>query len=501
MADEETQDQQTPENEAIEGTEEEKSLEERIKEAIEVNVEDIGSLRKKLTVTVPREFIDERLDSQYDELRQEARAPRRLLEKRFGSEVAENLTQQLMASAYEAALEKTDLKVIGEPLVWAKEKGAKVETLLEADKAMELIEFPAEGPFEFVCEIEIRPEFELPELEGIEMSKPVVEVTDEQVNQQIERLRMMRGQYEAVPEGPIEEGDVVYADLKVICEDTVLREEENVRLAARPQHIESVVLEKLGEILAGAKVGDVRNATGELPDDYDKAELRGKAAAFEFKIRGIERMKLAEVNEEFAKGFGASSVDELQEWVKSDLESRHEQQVQRQLEEQARQYLLDKTDFELPERLSERQSERMMTRRMLDMYQQGMPQAEIENIMDNLRTSAREEAVRDLKLAFIMEKLADQFDVHVSEEEINARIAGIAQMQGQRFDRVRDELSKRGGLQNLYINIRDEKLMQQLIDKANITEQQLATEEKSSGAKKKTGKKKKGEQSDEKESE
>jgi trigger factor len=188
-------------------------------------------------------------------------------------------------------------------------------------------------------------------------------------------------------------------------------------------------------------------------------------------------MKLPELDEEFAKSFGAESLEELKKWVRSDLESQHEQQVKRQLEEQVRQYLLDNTEFDLPERLSERQAERMMTRRMLDMYQQGMPQAEIEKIMDNLRASAREEAVRDLKLAFIMEKLAEQFDVHVSEEEINARIAGIAQMQGQRFDRVRDELSKRGGLQNLYINIRDEKLIQQLIDKANVTEEQPSQED------------------------
>jgi len=94
-------------------------------------------------------------------------------------------------------------------------------------------------------------------------------------------------------------------------------------------------------------------------------------------------------------------------------------------------------------------------------------------MMDDLKTSSREDAIRDLKLAFVMEKLSEQIDVEVTEGEINTVIAAIAQRQGQRFDRVRDELSKQGSLNTLYVRLRDEKIIDVLIGKAAVTEAKI----------------------------
>ncbi|UCD29082.1 MAG: trigger factor [Planctomycetota bacterium] len=483
MVDEDIQDPQVDEideAEEVEVEEEKKSLEDRLTEAVEVEVDDVGSLRKKVTITIPRETLDEEINEQYGELRREAlvpgfrkgRAPRRLLEKRFGNEVNETLVQQLVGAGYKVATEKEDLKVIGDPLIWVREEGAESETLVEVNKAIDVIKIPDDGSLAFSCEVEVRPEFELPEVEGIPIEKPVLTVTDEDVDTQVKRLCAMRGTYEAASDGKVKADDMLTVDLTVTSDGSELKKDEQVRLAARPQVVEGITLEKLGEVLSGAKVGDVRSVSADIPDDYTKAEFRGKQADFEIAIRDIQRLKVPEFDDQFVKGIGFETQQEVRDWLKSDLESRLVEQVRQAMAGEVYKYLLDKTEFELPERLSERQTDRVVARRMLELYRQGVPPAEVEKHMDEMRTSAREQAAHDLKLAFIMESLSEKFEVEVTEAEINGAIAAIAQRQGQRFDRVRDQLIKQDGIANLYVQLRDEKIVEQLIEKAKITEKE-----------------------------
>lgn len=516
MADDEIRDEQMDEVEADlqpeeeveaaveqeEGEEAEKSLEDKLKEVIDVQVEEIGSLRRKLTISVPRDTLDDQVNEQYDELRREAvvpgfrrgRAPRRLLEKRFGGEVSETLVQQLVSTGYMAAVEKSDLKVLGDPLIYVKGEGeGEGEVLKDVQEAIEQLELPPDGPLVFSCEVEIRPEFELPSLESIPLEKPIVEITDEDVTEQVNRIRGMQGTYEPVLEGAIDADDLVTADLKMTSDGTVVKEQADVRLAARPQVVDGAVLDKLGEKLTGAKKGDTVIVDGTLGDDYPKSEFRGKAAQFEFAIKDIQRLKLPELTDEFLKAYGFDSEKELRDFLRQDLESRLDEEVRRGLRGQTAQYLLDNTSFDLPERLSNRQIAQVTSSRLLELYRRGVPQAEAEKHIDELRTSSREDAIRDLKLAFVMEKLAEEIEVEVSEGEINAMIAGIAQRQGQRFDRVRDHLAQQGGLTTLYVQIRDDKILDELIGKASITEAKLEDIK----ARKKSGEKKADEGEDE----
>lgn len=496
MADEEVLDEEQEEGAAAEAAE--PSLQDQLKEKIDIKVEDVGSLRKKLTVGVPKDFISERLNEQYGELRRDAavpgfrkgRAPRRLLEKRFGSEVGDTLVQQLVSTGYMAAIEKTNLKVIGDPMVWIKEADGKGQTLVDVQKALDTIELPAEGDLSFSCEVEIRPEFDLPELENIPIQKPIVTVTDEDIDRQVERLRGLRGHYHAVPDGKVQPDDVIMADITMTSGGTELKKEENVRLAARPQTLDGVAIDNLGEALKGAKVGDTRSVSGDIPDEYAKEEYRGKKAEFEIKVRDLQRLHLPEMNEEFIKSIGFESTKDLREYIKADLESRLSEQVTTAMRGQTMKYLLDNSKVQVPERLSERQSGRVLVRRMLDAYRQGLPPAEVEKHLDELKSGAHEDTIRDLKLFFIMEKLAEKNeDIEVSEAEINSVIAGIAQRQGRRFDRVRDELAKENGLVNIYMQLRDEKLIDLLIAKAKITEAKPEDMEAAKPAKKKAAKK------------
>ncbi|MBN1488720.1 MAG: trigger factor [Phycisphaerae bacterium] len=501
MADEEAVGNQSEEevDTSAEAVDEEKAELEKLKERIDVAVEDIGMLRKKVTVTIPVEAIDERKEEQYSELSREAvvpgfrkgRAPRRLLEKRFGHDVSETITSTLVGTGYLAAVEKTELKVLGDPLIWcAPKKPAKdqpeasAEKLMSVTEAMENIVLPDEGALTFSCEVEVRPEFELPTLEGIPLEKPKLSITDADVDQQVERYRGMYGRYEPVADGAIQADDLVFADLKSSADGKPLKTQENVQLAARPQTIDSIPLNTLGDVLVGAKSGDVRKISGTAPDDFEPAELRGKSIDFELTIKEFRRLNVPELTEEMVKPMGFDSVDDFRQYIRGDMEARLAEMTRRHLRNQVYAFLLDACKLDLPERLSERQTNRMVIRRMLDLYRQGLPEAEVAKRMDELQTTAREEAARDLQCTLIMEKIAEELEPHVSEDEINGQIALIAQQQNRRFDRVRDDLIKNDGIQSLAVQLRDEKIVDQLIEKAAITETDAAEEKAAEKSKK-----------------
>jgi len=197
---------------------EEEDPKEVLKKVIGVKVTDAGVLRRMVSITVPRENLDKEFDKEYKELISDSivpgfrrgRAPRRLVEKRFGRDVGASVQSRVVSNAYLAAIDKEELKVLGDPLLWVNVKDKSTddeegqERLLDMAEGMSHMRLPEEGDLTFRCEVEIKPEFELPELDGIPIEKPVLKVTAEDVKTQIDRLRARRGSW-----APVEEGDKV----------------------------------------------------------------------------------------------------------------------------------------------------------------------------------------------------------------------------------------------------------------------------------------------------
>ena len=242
----------------------------KLKEAVQVEKEEIGALRLKLTVTVPRETIDERMGEQFAELKREAlvpgfrkgRAPMRLVEKRFGADVGEDIKSQVIGRGYLAAVEKEELNVLGDPLFWVKveeervgedrrTEKVQVEKLLPLDKALDHLKLPKEEAVSFACEIELKPEFELPELSKIPVKRPAVTIDDDDVDTEVKRVQMMRGTLAPVEQGTVEEDDILYGDLKLAVDGETLVREENFELPARDTRAQDIPLAGFGEAVVG----------------------------------------------------------------------------------------------------------------------------------------------------------------------------------------------------------------------------------------------------------
>ncbi len=490
-------------------TEEEQSDEEKamakLKEAVVVAKEEIGPLRLKLDITIPRDHVDERMGEQFDELKRDAmvpgfrkgHAPMKLVEKRFAGDVGDQLKSQLISSGYLAASENEDIKTLGDPKFWVTVKEERVgednvpktvetEKLVDFDEALDHITLPKEGDFSFACEVELKPEFELPKLDKIPVKKPVIKIEDDDVDNELKRMRMYRGSFVPVEGGKVEADDMLYADFTMSVDGEVIDSETNHDVAARDIQLKGVPLAGFGDAVLGKKVDDEVTVDADVPDDHENIDIRGKKATFKVTVREIKRLELPPIDEEFLSSIGMESEKELRDAVRSNLEQSLGQTVSRAMREQVGDYLIEQTELEIPEGLSQRQTERSISRRGVEMLQQGYPPNEVEKALDGIRSSARDQVVKDLKLYFVLEKIAEDREIEVRDEELNAAMAQIAQRSGKRFDRVRDELSKGDGLTTMYLQIRDEKVLAALLEEAEVTEEEAP---KKPAAKKATTKK------------
>lgn len=428
-----------------------------------VTVEEAGPCRKKVTIEVPEEAVKDAIDEQYRDLRKEAvvpgfrkgRAPRELLEKRFGKETTEQVKLKLLAEASGSAIKDNELDILGEP-----------------DIDHENIELPESGDFKFDFEVEVRPDFDLPPLEGIPVTRTKLEVTDEQIDKEIEQLRKWSGVWTPRADGLVEAEDQVIGDVVLNAEDAEEEQKlDNVEMYVRPNgFVGPVPVEKLDELLVGAKPGDVRHTTVEVPKTYFRDEYRGKKVDVQMTVKDIKWLKPSPLDKSFLGRFGVEDEDELREKIQDNLQNQLEQQSRTEMTEQIYKHLLDNTDFDLPLDVVADYSNTLLQRQYTNLIMRGLSREQIEEQMDQLRASSEERAKERLKTFFIMDKVADKLDMDVSEEEINGHIAQVAVQQGQRPEKMKEQMERDGSLTQFKLQVREDKCIAKLLESAAVTE-------------------------------
>jgi trigger factor len=472
--------QQTEEKKTDESKEEEKPEIPNI-----VTIEDAGPCKKKVIIEIPLEKITNATDDQYKELQRDAlvpgfrkgRAPRRLLEKRFGKEASESIKLKLLADASESAIKDNELKTLGEP-----------------DIDFENIELPEEGPMKFDFLVEVQPEFELPELEGIPVNKTKLEVTDKQIDGEIDQMRKWSGVWTPRKDEAAELDDQIIADAILKIEG--IEEEEkldNIEIYVRQNgFVGQIPVETLNELLIGAKAGESKQTNIEVPKTYYKEEYRGKKVDLNIEIKDIKWLKPAELDESLFQRAGVENESELREKTHDKLQKQLESQIKTEMTEQVYKYLYDNTDFDLPLDVVAQQAESALRRQYIQLMMRGLSREQISEHMEQLQASSEEQAKKQLKTFFIMDKISDKFKIEVSEEEINGYIAQLAVERSQRPERMKEQMEHDGSLAQFKMEVRQNKCIEKLLESAKITEKKPQKKAKKTEkvSKKKTSKKK-----------
>lgn len=440
----------------------------------DVKVEDLGSCRKKLSFVVPKSHVAEQLENQMAMLVSEAalpgfrpgRVPRRLIEKKFGESVKQECKNQIVSQAYAQAIEQHKLQVLAEP------EGNEELVKLAVDPSKDL---------KFHLEVEVAPEFDLPAVDNLEVKKPIIEVKDAQVTEQIDRLRTNEGTLESqeksapgdycIGRGTMRDASAKDSDKPLLdLEGAVVQipTKENGPKGA----ILGVLVEDFAKQVGLPKPGDTITVKCKGPDVHERVDVRGKNLVIEFKVERVERIIPAKMEDILAK-LGMNDEAQLKEQVRGRLEQRGAVEQQAAMRQQVAKKLVEMVKVDMPKNVSARQAERSLARARMELAYRGVDPVEIENRIAEYRSGTMEQAVAELKLFFIMQKAAAQFNVQVTEDEVNGRIYQIAMERRVRPDKLRAELIQTNQVGMVVQQVREHKAMDALLARAKVTEMPL----------------------------
>lgn len=440
-----------------------------------VVVETVGPAKKRLKITIPAAVVDRKIAEAFATVRADAQvpgfrrgsAPVALIEKRFGEAVLNDARQQLLSEAYTKALEDNKISPVGEP---------------EVDEASRDIEFKRGKAMSLVMDVEIVPDITLPNLEEIAVSKPVTDIADKYIDEEIRRLGYRFGVAARI-DGPFQNLDRMLGKAVVRVKgsrtDPFFETEQCLVVVPDTEdegkgQVLGLMIDDLGPKISGKKVGDAITIKTTGPEAHEREELRGAEITIDYTPTQAERIAPAEP-EKIAESLGLGSVANLREQVKLSLESRRDQEQRAAMREQAAEWLVDAVDFPLPEKMSGAQVARNIEMARIQMLSQGAADDDIERRLAEIRSSSELETRRRLKLFFILARIAQDFGVGVTDGEVNAAVVQMARSREMRPDAVRAELEKNGRLNEMALAIREAKTLDRILDKAKVTD--IAAEE------------------------
>lgn len=435
----------------------------------EVQIEDAGPARKRVTITIPSDVVDEKIEESFITLSQQTalpgfrkgRAPRALLERRFGGNLLNETRSQVIASAFSQLVGEGKLKPLGDP---------------ELEDPSAVPTFEKGSPLTFTVLVEVVPDFELPSVEGVEIKRPVVEIADEHIDTEIKRNQFRMGTPERIT-GPFEAYD------RILCRAEVLKEghdgvffETNDALVVVPGpedegrgQVLGLLIENLESLVKGKNVGDEITIETVGPEFHEREDVRNAKLTIKLTVRDAERVTPRSVDE-LVQAFGLGSTEVLREQVKLALEQRRDIEQRSAMREQLHDHLTRLVDFPLPERLSAAQLTRLIERQRVELLYRGLEPEQVETHLARMRASTEEQNQTRLKLFFILAAFAENMDIRVSEQEVNGFITAMARQRGERPEKLRSELAQANRLGEVALQIRESKTTDRLLEKAKVVD-------------------------------
>jgi trigger factor len=250
----------------------------------------------------------------------------------------------------------------------------------------------------------------------------------------------------------------------------VITHQHDAQIVLRSARLAGIQIDDLADRLQDLKPGDTRIIDVQASEQHPNERIRSQQVRLEIAAKELKRLELAEINQEFVQDLGFQDEQGLRNALTEQLEERLKSEVHQAMRRQVEQFLLDKVNIELPTKLSDRQEQRVVNRRAVDLMMRGLSREQVEANLEKLKGGARDEGIRELKLFFILQKVATDHNVDVDEQELNGQIAMIAIQQGRRPEKVKQEMAADGSLQNLYIRLREQKAIDKVMEQAKIEE-------------------------------
>jgi trigger factor len=425
-------------------------------------VENLAPCKKLMRVELEAQKVDEAFDSVTREFQREAnlpgfrpgKAPKEMVLRKYSKDIEDEVKRKLISDSYRKAVDERKLDVLGYPDI-------------------EEIQFSRGQPLQFAATMETAPEFELPEYKGIPVKREARSVTEEDVVRALDALRQQQATFVTVPR-PIQTGDFAVVNYtgtvegKPIIELAPAAQGLNERKNFWVEVPSTAFIPGFAEQLMGANAGEKRTISVDFPENFVTPQLAGKKGVYQVEVVEVKEKVLPPVDETLAKNYGAESLEKLQAGVRRDLENELNYSQNKAIRNQLIASLMERVNFELPDTSVDRETRNVVYDIVQENAKRGVSREIIEQQKEQIYSAAKHGAKERLKVAFLLQKIAEKEDIKVSQEEIAQRIQTMAAMYQIPAEKFAKDLQKRNGLIEIYDQIMNERVLDLLQQNARI---------------------------------
>lgn len=435
--------------------------------AAEVRIEEINSVKKKLSLEISWSEVKRELDEAYNAIGKKAKVkgfrpgktPRKILEMYYKDQAEDEAISNLVSKSYSKALETNEIMAVSQPVI--DQKGIEINK-----------------DFIYSATVEVQPAFEAKDYTGIEVEKEELEITDSDAETRLEQLRQMYGTIESIEEDrEVAEGDFVSIDFEGKVDDEVRKElsSENYLLEIGSK----TFVPGFEEQLIGARKDELREVQVTFPDEYQNKDFAGKKSLFSVTVKDIREKKIPDLDENFIKNFEAyETLEDLKKDIRNSLIEENESRIKADLRNNIVIKLLDNNEFEVPSTFVDRQVYYMMMDARQRMINNGMPPEKAAEISVNLHDRFEGDATRMVKTSLLLDKISEKEAITVDEKEVEERLKELAHSYAQDYESLRANYEKNNLIDRLKDEILEQKTLNFLEEKADIKVVKKKSEEK-----------------------
>ena len=432
---------------------------------------DVSPTRKEIKIEIDPTLVREAYDRISDKYAKQAKvpgfrpghAPRSVVRSRFKSEIRAAALQELVPDAVNEAITQHAPGAIGEPDV-------------QLDNADALEKF-GEEPISVKVNVEVLPEVELQTYKGLDVTRQSRPIADANVDEMVEALRETSATMQPVEDRDAAPGDTVTINVEGRFLDNT--EEENIKADEVEVTLGGKgVQPEFTENLTGVKADDEKTFVVEYPADFSSKGLAGKKVEYTAKVTAVRVKELPEADDEWAKSLGEDfdSFTTLRAKIRDDLERRALQEADHRVRAEVMRKLLEGHQFEVPQSLVDHQTSYRLESVVRDMMGRGVDPRSQEINWEGAREELKGQAEEDVRGSMLLDRIAEEEKIEVSNEEIEAEIQAIAKGSQQPVEQVRGVLTKDGGERSIANRLRNRKALDLLVANARITDEEWREE-------------------------
>ena len=431
---------------------------------MEVTITDLSPCKKQLRIEIDAETVNAKFDAVAKDFRRHAhlpgfrpgKAPLANVMRSYGDKIGEEAKRTLMSDSYAKALKENELRPVIMPEV-------------------EELQFGHGKPFQYLATLEVTPAFEMPEYIGIEVEKERRSVNDADIAKALDTLREQRVSYADMDRPAVEEDFIVVNFTGTIDDKPItdlikvargLTEQKNFWL----HKTQNPLIPGTVEALIGSSKGDKKTVTVTIPDDFVYEEIVGKEAKYEIEVVQVKEKSLPELDDKFAKGFGAESMDKLREGVENDLKNELEYSKKKSIRTQCVDKLLGAVNCDLPETIVNEATRAAVHNIVQQNHQRGVGKEIIEENKDKIYANAKTDAKVRVKANYILSKIAEKEGIKVTDQELSRQVAAMAAQQKVKPQKLAQQLKDNGTIYQVQEEIMNAKVIDLLEEKAKVTE-------------------------------